>query len=61
MNKPNARFNVVVTHGEFASTFTVVDSEQPEAEQPAIVRAWNNRNEPNAAYLARDFCARHNI
>ena len=56
----HGRYKTVVTHGESGSLFQVVDTWQPECEQPCVVLSWNTSNEPNAAYLARDFCDRHN-
>jgi hypothetical protein len=54
------RYRVVVNHGEYASTYNVVDTAQPESEQPCIVIGWSSRTEAHAAYLAANFCTRHN-
>lgn len=54
------RYKVVVNHGEGGSTYSVVDTAQPENEQPAIVHSWSTAQEPNAKFLAEDFTQRHN-
>lgn len=54
------RYQVTVTHGEAGTVYAVVDTIQPEAEQPAVILSWNTATERNAEYLASDFCLRHN-
>jgi protease II len=54
------RYIVTVWHSENYTTFYVVDTSQPEREQPCIIHAWSDQVEPNASFLARDFCMRHN-
>lgn len=54
------RYITVTTHGERATAYAVVDTAQPEAEQPAVIHAWRTDTEPNARFLAEDFCQRHN-
>ena len=54
------RYKVVIRHDEGASLFLVVDTFQPTEEQPCIVLGYNSKTEPNAAFLAKDFCERHN-
>ena len=53
------RYKVVINHGEHGTVFSAVDTSQPEAEQPCVIHSWNIANEPNAKYLADDFCVRH--
>lgn len=55
------RFSVRVIHGEGDTVFHVVDAAPPEREQPCIVMSFSLRKEPNAAFLAADFCKRHNL
>lgn len=54
------RYVVTSWHDEDSTTFNEVDTEQPENEQPCIIRSWNTAKVPNAGYLAKDFCRRHN-
>jgi len=54
------RYETTIAHGEAGTVYSVVDTTQPEAEQPCVVQSWNTRTDPNAQYLARDFCIRHN-
>ncbi len=56
----DGRYKIVVTQGEYAIIYDVVDTIQPEREQPCIVHSFSTRDEPNAAFLANDFCRRHN-
>jgi hypothetical protein len=56
----NERYIVVVNHGERFTTYNVVDTWQPQSEQPAVVHCWATDFEPNAAFLAKDFCVRNN-
>lgn len=54
------RYKVVAWHGEIGSTYSVVDTLQPESDQPAVVRTWLTETEPHACWLAEGFCRRHN-
>lgn len=54
------RYQVATTHGEGATVYAVIDTAQPQDEQPCVVQSWSTRTEPNARYLAEDFCQRHN-
>lgn len=54
------RYKVAVFHGEGATTYSAVDTWQPDAQQPAVIQSWSTRSEPHAKYLAEDFCERHN-
>jgi hypothetical protein len=54
------RYIVTAFHGATATTFYAVDTFQPEDEQPAIVRSWSTGLDPNAFWLAQNFCDRHN-
>ena len=56
----SGRYRVVTAHVERHSIFYVVDTAQPEAEQPSVVAYWTTATEPNARFLADDFCERHN-
>lgn len=38
----------------------VIDTDRPEREGSRVIYAWDTNDEPNAAFLARDFCERHN-
>ena len=56
-------YRVAVGHGEGRTVYYVVDSSQPEAEQPAVVRSFDTSRDgggASAGWLARDFCERHN-
>lgn len=55
-----SRYIVIINHGEYVTTYAVVDTYQPESEQPCVIHEWNTKREPNAKYLADDFCKRHN-
>lgn len=57
---PWERFIVTVYPGEAGTVYNVVDRAQPDPEQPCVVASWSSVTERNAAYLARDYCARHN-
>ena len=57
-------YMVAVWHGEGRTVFYVVDSRQPESEQPAVVCSFNTAHDGQgaaASWLARDFCERHNL
>ena len=57
------RFRVTVQHGEGRSVYYVVDTAQPEAEQPAIVASFGTDRDPfgaSARWLAQDYADRHN-
>lgn len=56
-----SRYQLMTWHSEGYSAFYVVDTIQPEDEQPAVVVSWNTKDEPNARYLAMNFCDRHNV
>ena len=55
-----SRYVVATFHGEGATVFHVVDTAQPTDAQPVIILSWSTAKEPNARYLAEDFCERHN-
>lgn len=54
------RYKVTISHGEGATLYAVVDTSQPEEEQPAVVLTYSTATEPNAEFLARDYAKRHN-
>jgi len=54
------RFQIVINHGENGSVYMVIDTVQPEREQPCVIESWNTNKDKNARYLAMDFCNRHN-
>ena len=54
------RYKVTLWHGEYGTVYYVIDTSQPESEQPCVIHSWNTRTEPQAEFLARDFCLRHN-
>ena len=56
----NNRYVVTILHGESGTVYHVVDTAPPEAEQPCVIHSWKYPEEPNACYLATDFCERHN-
>lgn len=57
------RFQVTYQHGEHRTVFYVVDTAQPEAEQPAVVASFGTDRDPYGAparWLAHDYADRHN-
>ena len=54
------RFQLVINHREHDTLYIVIDTSQPEREQPCVIESWSTISEPNARYLAIDFCNRHN-
>lgn len=54
------RYGIQYQHGEHGTVYYVLDLSQPESEQPCIIHSWSTATEPNARFLAEDFCIRHN-
>lgn len=57
------RFIVTSQDGEHRSVFYVVDTAQPEREQPAVVASFGtdrDRYGAPARWLAQDYADRHN-
>ena len=54
------RFVVVTFHGKRSTSFTIVDTAAPEAEQPSVVMSFSTLAFGNASWLAADYCTRHN-
>lgn len=51
------RFKVVTTHGESATVFTVVDSQKPAADQPAVVASFSTRDHGDGARAMAEYAA----